>query len=218
MKSITVPELTLKSTEPNIQEIENALETQNIPFYPIDCINWEEYPLKPKVEFGIAHANNNIYIKYNVHEKTIRAHYVEDNGSEPYEDSCVEFFISLDDNEAYYNVESNCIGSILFGGGKPENRVRYDDNITRLIKRYPSLPKEGFESKSGDFTWSIVLVVPANLLGVDDTYNLKGKTATANFYKCGDNLPEAQFLSWNPIDFIKPNFHLPEFFGEIKFE
>ena len=174
--------------------------------------------LKPKVEFAIAHADNNIYIKYNVHENSIRAQYIEDNGSEPYEDSCVEFFISLDNQDAYYNVESNCIGAILFGGGAPGSRVRFDDKVTKLIERYPSLPKEGIETKEGDFTWSMVLVVPASLLGVDKTYNLKGQTAKANFYKCGDNLPEAQFLSWNPIEFVKPNFHLPEFFGEIKFE
>ncbi len=218
MKSINVPELLLKTKSPQLQDIEAAFNDQSVPFYPIDVINWDTYPLKPEVEFAIAHADNNIYIKYNVHENTIRAQYTEDNGSEPYEDSCVEFFISLDNQEAYYNVESNCIGSILFGGGKPGDRVRYDDSVTKLIRRYPSLPKEGFDSKSGDFTWSIVLVVPASLLGVDSTYDLKGKTAKANFYKCGDKLPEAQFLSWNPIDFIKPNFHLPEFFGEIKFE
>lgn len=218
MKSINVPELQLTTKEPQLQEIEAAFKEQSVPFYTIDTVNWDAYPLKPEVEFAIAHAHNNIYIKYNVHENTLRAKYVEDNGSEPYEDSCVEFFISLDDKGAYYNVESNCIGAILFGGGKPGDRVRYDDSITKLIKRYPTLPKEGFEAKTGNFTWSIILVVPANLLGVDDSYDLKGKTATANFYKCGDELPEAHFLSWNPIDFVKPNFHLPEFFGELKFE
>jgi hypothetical protein len=39
----------------------------------------------------------------------------------------------------------------------------------------------------------------------------------ANFYKCGDKTKRAHFLSWNPIDIAKPDFHRPDFFGEITF-
>jgi hypothetical protein len=40
----------------------------------------------------------------------------------------------------------------------------------------------------------------------------------ANFYKCGDETPEPHFLSWNPIDLPKPNFHVPQFFGQLELE
>ena len=40
----------------------------------------------------------------------------------------------------------------------------------------------------------------------------------ANFYKCGDKLQTPHFLSWNPIDLEKPNFHCPEFFGMLRFK
>lgn len=40
----------------------------------------------------------------------------------------------------------------------------------------------------------------------------------ANFYKCGDKLQTPHFLSWNPINLEKPNFHCPEFFGTLNFE
>ena len=40
----------------------------------------------------------------------------------------------------------------------------------------------------------------------------------ANFYKCGDRLKQQHYLSWNPIDLPRPNFHCPEFFGELTFE
>ena len=47
--------------------------------------------------------------------------------------------------------------------------------------------------------------------------SLKGVCATANFYKCGDDLPEPHFVSWNKIEAPTPNFHLPKYFGEIEF-
>lgn len=220
MKTINVPELQLTTSEPTIIEIETAFEAINVPYHKIDTLNWAtEFPLKPEVEFAIAYANNNIYVRYNVIENAIRAKYIVDSGAEPYEDSCVEFFISLGDSDAYYNVECNCVGAVLFGGGKPGDRVRYGDPVTQHILRYPTMECQQMDAQSGDYKWSLTMVVPAKLLNVGNTdYQLKGTTARANFYKCGDMMPEAHFLSWNPIEFKKPNFHLPEFFGEIKFE
>ena len=37
----------------------------------------------------------------------------------------------------------------------------------------------------------------------------------ANFYKCGDKTAHPHYLSWSPIDTPKPDFHRPEFFGEL---
>ena len=36
-----------------------------------------------------------------------------------------------------------------------------------------------------------------------------------NFYKCADDTEFPHFVSWSPIDLPSPNFHCPEFFGEI---
>ena len=36
-----------------------------------------------------------------------------------------------------------------------------------------------------------------------------------NFYKCADETMNPHFVSWSPIDLPEPNFHCPEFFGEI---
>lgn len=218
MKTINVPELQLTTSEPTIIDIDKAFEAINVPYHKIDTLNWaKDFPLKPEVEFAIAHANNNIYVRYNVVEDAMRVKYIVDSGSEPYEDSCVEFFISLDDS-TYYNIESNCVGAVLFGEGKGRNRFRHGDPVTQHILRYPTMECQQVDAQSGDYKWSLTMVVPANLLGVGSDFQLKGTTAMANFYKCGDMMPKAHFLSWNPIKFEKPNFHLPEFFGEIKFE
>jgi hypothetical protein len=46
---------------------------------------------------------------------------------------------------------------------------------------------------------------------------MKGKKCRANFYKCGDDLPEPHFLAWNMINTEEPDFHRPEFFGTLEF-
>jgi hypothetical protein len=51
------------------------------------------------------------------------------------------------------------------------------------------------------------------LIGLD-AGNLP-ETIRANFYKCGDLTAHPHFLSWNPIDLPKPDFHRPEFFGTL---
>ena len=45
-----------------------------------------------------------------------------------------------------------------------------------------------------------------------------GVTWRANFYKCADATSHPHWITWAPVEFPRPNFHLPEFFGEIVFE
>ena len=45
-----------------------------------------------------------------------------------------------------------------------------------------------------------------------------GDTIKANFYKCGDDMPQKHYLSWHPIRIEKPNFHRPDHFGTLIFE
>jgi hypothetical protein len=71
------------------------------------------------------------------------------------------------------------------------------------------------ENKSGK--WELSLVIPIDVFLLNKLNTLDGLDAKGNFYKCGDNLKVPHFLSWNPIENEKPNFHLPQFFGKILF-
>ncbi len=75
-------------------EAESLLEKQTIT-NPVQVLNWEEFSYQPKVYFRIGHISNEIWLKYYVEEKHIRAVETRTNG-EVYKDSCVEFFISPD--------------------------------------------------------------------------------------------------------------------------
>lgn len=221
IKAISVFELILPAQEPTFEQITTAFREQHIEFNVIDCVNWQEYPDKPFVEFAIAYADDNIYVMYNVKEESIRAFYVKDAECKPFEDSCVEFFISMDASRVnYYNIESNCVGALQYKSGTDDfkSRVRHGDEVTRRIKRYSTLPCRELDVQKGEFEWSLLMVVPIDLLGLESGYKLAGHRAFANFYKCGDKLPQAQYLSWNPIYLDKPSFHQPKFFGELNFK
>ena len=66
-------------------------DEEKIDFQPIQCVNWAEYPYKPKVNFRIAHTQDSILLHFKVKEESVRARYGEDNGA-VWTDSCVEFF------------------------------------------------------------------------------------------------------------------------------
>ena len=86
------------------------------------------------------------------------------------------------------------------------------------IERYPTMGTDNFSLKEGEISWSMIEVIPAAALFNHNIESWSGKIFRVNFYKCGDNLPNPHFLSWNKIDFPRPNFHLPEFFGEVSFD
>ena len=49
---------------------------------------------------------------------------------------------------------------------------------------------------------------------LESFYNIK---ASGNFYKCGDQQVVPHYLSWAPITTENPDFHRPEYFGELNF-
>ena len=56
-------------------------DEEKIDFQPVQCVNWAEYPYKPKVSFRIAHTKDSILLHFKVREESVRAKYGEDNGS-----------------------------------------------------------------------------------------------------------------------------------------
>ena len=188
----------------------DKLEKHSLEFVP-----WPDYPYKPRVQFSIAHSTDCIFLKYFVDEKFIRAAAGHINGP-VWEDACVEFFVSFDE-KGYYNLEFNCIGTAVAGFGKEKkgrNRVRLSEEIIRKIK-YGSLISN---REDGTIHWELTVAIPLEVFVHHDLSPLKGREARANFYKCGDALPDPHFIAWSNIEAPKPNFHLPQFFGTIVFE
>lgn len=200
----------------DFKEVGLLLETQTKK-HPINMVNWVAFDYKPKVEFRIGHTDNEIWLKYYVSEKYIRAMETKTNGS-VHKDSCVEFFISFD-NLNYYNFEFNCIGTKLVAYGPERNdRKNIDPKVLEAIRINSSLGDQTFEEKEGQFNWELIVIIPVSCFINSDIKTLDGVKATANFYKCGDATSVHHYLSWNRVHTEHPDYHRPEFFGQLCFE
>ena len=194
------------------------MDAQHIEWNAIDCVNWKEYPYQPIVKFRAAHTGNAILLHYQVTEASVRAVALADDGR-VWEDACVEFFLSPDGNDFYYNFECNCATKLLLHGGPAGGeRPTASQEVLKSVKRWSTLGAEPFEERVGECTWEVALVIPTSAIFHHEIETFNGKTMRANFYKCGDKLKTPHFLSWAPIELPKPKFHCPEFFGELNFE
>ena len=179
--------------------------------HSIGCVNWQEFPYRPSVGFHIAHSDKSVAILFEVTEDHVKAVTTEDNGP-VWKDSCVEFFVLESDAKHYVNFEMNCIGAMLAARRTTRNDLeRFTREQLLRIRRITSLPYEPTDSAGPGQTWWAIEVIPFTTLG----YTSKPEALRANLYKCGDGCNQAHFLSWSPIDIPTPNFHRPDFFGEI---
>lgn len=197
-------------------EAAHLLENQAI-LHSIGHINWENFPYRPDVQFRIAHTGDQIWLKFYVKEKHILARETRTNG-EVYKDSCVEFFVSFD-NENYYNFEFNGIGTthLAFGPGR-NNRKFVPAKTVEKIETHSSLGSEPFEEKTGNFEWEMMIRIPLECFAYSNFNSLEGLSAKGNFYKCGDETSEPHFVTWNPVGTDEPDYHQPDYFGNLKFE
>ena len=217
MTHLTVPRVDW-GEKPPIEHIDRLFETGDHLLHEIACVNWPQlFPKKPGVHFKIAHSGDEIYLKYYVHEDEVRALYDADNGR-PWEDSCVEFFVIPGTDDTYYNLEMSCIGYGILHSRQPGSKGVYDPDAVGKVRRLSSMPREAFDVRKGDFTWTLTLAIPVEAFYASQVPTLSGRTLRANFYKCGDGLPEPHCLSWSPITTAQPSFHQPQFFGELFFE
>lgn len=216
MKNLTIPYIDAL----NSAKIENAaviLEEQGKEG-AIDQLNWaKEFPYRPLTSFHIGHSNDAIYIKYNVHGSMLRAIYTKDQDP-VYEDSSVEFFCRKDNDDYYYNFIFNCIGTCRATKRKSKNddvQLMSTDDLAK-IERYSSIGRRAFKELEGMFTWDLTVKIPYSVLDFEKKMDIQ--KLSGNFYKCADGTGSPHFLSWSPIKTEKPDFHRPEFFGDLYIE
>lgn len=212
-KQLQVPfEANIQSSD-NLTSVAHRLhkaEKHSLAFAP-----WTDYPYKPEVSFSLSYNATTLFLQYNVKEADLQAAQGKTNGP-VYQDSCVEFFVSFDDGASYYNFEFNCIGTVLAGYGKSRTeRSWLPENVLEKISCQTVIQKGGGEHNS---IWELTIVLPLEVFVFHPSLLLKGKKCRANFYKCGDNLPEPHYLAWSNIESEHPDFHLPRYFGSVLFE
>lgn len=184
----------------------------------IDKVNWpNEFPKLLPVTVHIAHDNEKLYLYYQVEGEQLRAENTKDFGS-VWEDSCVEFFVQRKGEKTYRNFEFNVLSVLLASQRESRETAReFPQELMSSIERFTTI-RHYYEGELQLSDWSLYAEIPKEAIGFSLDEKLSGQTIGANFYKCGDETSEPHFISWNPIGTEKPNFHVPEYFGELTFE
>ena len=182
-----------------------------------------DYPVHfPETRAKLCYDDLALYLIFQVRDQYVRAVAGEDQGR-IWEDSCVEFFFTpqAGTSAKYFNLEMNCSGRLLFHyhphGG--ETRVPSVAECRR-IRRYSSLPGRVDPEIPTPITWTLAVALSLELVARYSPMDCPGPGVSwrANFYKCGDETSHPHWLTWAPVDFPRPNFHLPEFFGKLRFQ
>ncbi|HTN21955.1 MAG TPA: carbohydrate-binding family 9-like protein [Pelobium sp.] len=184
--------------------------------YSINCNPWN-YEFSGEADVAMAYTDAGILLKFNVIEENIMARFTKTNDP-VYRDSCVEFFIALDNEFAYYNFEFNCTGTCLAGyGTSADDRQLLSTKKIDQIEIRSSFKSLLFKEKEM-VNWQLTLLIPNQVFQFHKIDSFNGREAKVNFYKCGDDLPKPHYLCWNPImNTAQPNFHLPDYFGKAIF-
>jgi hypothetical protein len=215
MQCLNVPIIDENIGSASLHLVSAQVDSLSIPYTLVGCINWTEFVYKPETDFQLVHFNDGLFLHYRVKEINIRALVEIDNGP-VYTDSCVEFFIDPTGKGSYYNFEFNAIGHLLLGCGPSRmNRELAKPDVLGSVKRISSLGNGPVELFAGLQLWELLVWIPFSAFFRHNIPNLIAYKPKCNIYKCGDLTRVPHYLSWSPIETIKPDFHQPAFFGPI---
>src|SRR5450759_5918984 len=158
MKIAEVQKAELSSDYPQLKEISSIMDRQKGRLL-IDTINWKGYNYKPDVALSIAYSDHEIFLKYYITEDYFKAEKTVTNQM-VCEDSCVEFFVSPEDDGIYYNMEFNAIGTCLLGTGTDRaSSKKAGPEIISKIRRLTTAGNEPVKEKTGKYSWSITIAI-----------------------------------------------------------
>ena len=176
----------------------------------------------PSVQAKMMYDDENLYVIFRVNDKYVRCMVTGINGP-VYEEPAVEFFFSPNPEypARYFNLEINCGGTPLMHYNDFSNKQRtpLDEGDINKVEIAHSLPQVVDPEITEPVTWTIEYRIPLDMLGKYSKIILPkaGTEWRANFYKIAEKGTNIHFLTWSPVNNPVPNFHLPQFFGTIKF-
>jgi hypothetical protein len=191
-----------------------------IPPLSIDKYKWLNNNYAPKVSVRVFHTANHIYLYYHVPERRVTIKHTS-FGSDVFKDSCVEFFLNPfpESSEEYVNMEFNALGVMLIGVGKDgddSKRHYFKEQDVRGFETISSI-KEPVTGPHGSDHWELYVRIPKAFFERWYNKTFADKATIANFNKCGDETEFEHYGSWNEVVSPTPNFHLPQYFGELFF-
>jgi len=176
---------------------------------------WDKNGYRPDVRYVLGLKETGFTMHIIVHETNPRRVMTQRNQPVCL-DSCVEWFVNFmpENNDRYFNFEINALGTVnaSFRKERHDQKVRYlTEEDAALLNIQPVIHEK---------YWEIRYDVPFELIKkyIPNYKFEEGMTIRANFYKCGGNTEFIHHGVWNPIPVEIPDFHMPEYFGEIVLE
>lgn len=177
---------------------------------------------QPKVQAKMMYDDTNLYIIFKVKDRYIKSTIQEFNGPVS-RDACVEFFFSPNQKvpNGYFNIEINAGGTPLAGYHifKQQTGGLFSHEDLRRIEIFHSLPRLIEKEITKPTTWTVEYKIPFSVLKKYAALQVPqpGDIWKANFYKIASEGSNPHYLTWSFVDYFKPSFHQPQFFGTIVF-
>ena len=191
-----------------IFETNGAPDWSAVPAISVGCVLWEP-DCGVRMAQQLCYDETAFYVRQRAKESAIRAEYTAPL-SPVHEDSCMEFFFALGEDDRYFNFEINPNACFELGFG-PNRR-----NRIRLCHKNE---QETFQAQCIRTTdgWTAEYRIPMDFLRLfyPDFRPETGVRFRANCYKCGDLTEHPNYLAWNPITSETPDFHRPQDFGSM---
>jgi hypothetical protein len=176
----------------------------------------------PVVRVRMLYDSRNLYVIFLVKDRYVRCLTNTVNGS-VWEDSCVEFFFAPDNKfpGRYFSLEVNCGGTPLMHYNIIPRKeiIDIDPSYIQRIEIAHSLPEFIDPEIKKPVSWRVEYCIPFDMLqkysGI--TAPEQGREWRANFYKTAGNSSNPHYLTWTVVANPVPDFHLPQFFGNLKF-
>ena len=187
------------------------LDWNSIPVVCIDTRLWT-----PEIDIAasaqVCYDAEALYVRLTAKEAYIRA---EESGplGIPCRDSCLEFFFSpVANDKRYFNLEFNPRKCMYLGlGTGRDDSIRLLPDPDNVFHPCTARTEDG---------WEISYQIPFSFIKLffTDFIAAPGKKMLANFYKCGDYTVQEHYFAWKPVNNTTPDFHRPEYFGELIFD
>lgn len=193
-----------------------AQNIKNLSFVCIESFPWNSNGYMPKSCAAIfALENKGIHAVLKSFEQNVRCECTK-RDDPVYTDSCLELFLMpIKGDKRYINIEANKNGVFLSQIGTSRNDRIFTKEITDAQPVVVPLKAENGDRKS----WGVDIFLPNEFISqvYQTNFAVCETVMKGNFYKCGDLTEYPHYGSYFPIKTEKPDFHRPEFFGEIIF-
>ena len=193
-----------------IKTVDENFSWNDIEKAPIDTFCWT-YNYKPETFAQLVFIEGKeLRVKLTCYETDPETR-CDTFGQDVWKDSCLEFFAAFNSEtpDIYVNCEINSAGAALMGLGNNDvaNRVSAD----KILGHIPYFSGEVFEDH---WCAEVRLTVEdiKTLFGVEIKRGFKFK---GNFFKCGDETKYEHYGMWCRSVAVIPQFHRPQYFGDL---